>query len=422
VATDGAALCTLQVISAGGWAYIIGQAAGMVATLNPNAVLFHTTMDQLNYFMSERNLPKEMRMMLREFFQNARRVHQGHTEAELIGKMSPLLQGAVAVRANRAWLAQIWFLRDLNSTREEREFIAELAMRLRVAAFVSNERMPIGQLYVLQKGMAVRMWRFLRRNAVWGDDMLLNNAGLIDHAQAVALTYVEALTLSRPAFEEVAVHFALATARVRKAMRRVLAQRALMRYLAIHAGGVGARSFVAREMASGYSYVSSFQQVLHAHARGQMSLAASGAARTSTSTGASTSPGTRKSNAGRSAASPAALPPPTAAAGWAYAGLSSSGADDAMHSDDGWRSGDRWRGGGSPMGGTEEVRGGELGSDVPTALMEHASELAALRDGQRSAAMQLQVVAQTLQRLESVVGTLVPGHSHQEGPLNALTV
>jgi hypothetical protein len=62
-------------------------------------------------------------------------------------------------------------------------------------------------------------------------------------------------TLSRSAFEEVAVHFNGPTLRVRKAMRRVLAQRALTRYLAQKAGGVGARSFVAQELASGFTFV-----------------------------------------------------------------------------------------------------------------------------------------------------------------------
>ena len=106
--------------------------------------------------------------------------------------MSPLLQGTVACCANRPWLERIWFLKDMDTTREERDvciqatapiedthtarirlfhafalssratplsravplslacgaqFVADLSMKLVVAAFIADERMPLGQLY-----------------------------------------------------------------------------------------------------------------------------------------------------------------------------------------------------------------------------------------------------------------------------------
>ena len=62
-------------------------------------------MDQLNYFMKDRGLPRPLRMLLREYFASARRVHQLNNDAELLEKMSPLLQGNVALIANKRWLA-----------------------------------------------------------------------------------------------------------------------------------------------------------------------------------------------------------------------------------------------------------------------------------------------------------------------------
>ena len=62
------------------WTYILSTAAGIAATLNPNKVLFHNTMDQLNYFMRERSLPAPMRRQLRDFFEHARHA-QGHASA-----------------------------------------------------------------------------------------------------------------------------------------------------------------------------------------------------------------------------------------------------------------------------------------------------------------------------------------------------
>ena len=85
---------------------------------------------QLNYFMRERELPREMRMQLRGYFESARRVHRGATDGGLLNKMSPMLQGTVAWRANKPWLDRVWFLRDLHETREERELVAELSMKM----------------------------------------------------------------------------------------------------------------------------------------------------------------------------------------------------------------------------------------------------------------------------------------------------
>jgi hypothetical protein len=59
-------------------------------------------------------------------------------------------------------------------------------MTLNVGAFVANERLPLGALYILREGMVVRLWRFHGANAVWGEDVLLDNRELMCHTQAVA--------------------------------------------------------------------------------------------------------------------------------------------------------------------------------------------------------------------------------------------
>jgi hypothetical protein len=87
--------------------------------------------------------------------------------------------------------------------------------------------------------------------------MLLDelNGELVDHSQAVALTFVEVLTLQKTAFLEIAFNFPGPMATVNKAMRRVLLQRALLQTLCMKGFGRYARSFVCRSAASGYSYV-----------------------------------------------------------------------------------------------------------------------------------------------------------------------
>jgi hypothetical protein len=168
----------LMLLSGMVWTYIIGTAAGIASTLNPNKVLFHTTMDQLNYFMRERELSRSMRRELRAYFERARTVREVNDDANLLQAMSPLLRGTVAYAANRHWIARIWYLSSMPKSRDTREFIAHLASSLSLAAYIAEERPPIGQLYVLRRGMCVKNWRFLRAGSVWGDDMIINTRDL----------------------------------------------------------------------------------------------------------------------------------------------------------------------------------------------------------------------------------------------------
>ena len=153
------------------WTYAIGSAAAIAATLDPNSIAYQNTMDQLNYFMRERQLSKSLRFTLRDYFQQARNVHQLNNNSELLGSMSPMLQATVATAANVKWLRRVWYLRDIGATWGERSFIAELAKKLVLRAFVANERLPVGQLYILRRGIVVKMWRFLSMGKVWGEDV-----------------------------------------------------------------------------------------------------------------------------------------------------------------------------------------------------------------------------------------------------------
>jgi len=245
-------LCSLWIMVSGViWTYVIGSVAAIAVTLNPNQILFENTMDQLNYFMRERQLPFSMRMTLRDFFEAARRVNQLNNDAELLDKMTPLLQGSVALAANKQWLDQVWFFRNLDATRQGIEFVAALAKRLVIRNFVAKERLPVGQLYVLRRGMCVKMWRFLGTRKVFGEDIILDTDELMDHAQAVALTYVEAYTLRRHALDEVALDYEVAYIAVHCAARRITMQRAMLKYLTQKMGKRGPCSFILKSMAYG---------------------------------------------------------------------------------------------------------------------------------------------------------------------------
>jgi len=250
-------ICSLMMLASGMvWTFVLSTLAGVAATLNPNAVLFQTTMDSLNTFMRERQLPRQMRRQLREYFDHARRVREVSDDAQLLQSMSPLLQGTVAFAANKEWLDKIWWLRMMSSrgTRDSREFIANLAKSLDLTAYVASERPPLGQLYVLRKGMCIKNWNFMRAGRVWGDDLILENRRLMDHSQAVALTYIEVMSISKEAVDSSCDQFPLARQTIDKAALHIRMQRALLLYFC-RKRGVRPRSFVAEEDATGYFFV-----------------------------------------------------------------------------------------------------------------------------------------------------------------------
>jgi len=174
--------------------------------------------------------------------------------------MSPLLQGRVAVEANRQWLERVWYLAWLPDTRDTTEFIATLAKALNVHAYVVKERAPIGQLYILRKGMCVKNWNFLRSGRVWGDDIIIDALHLMDHSQAVALTYMEVFVMTREDLDAAAEAFTEAQAILDHAARHIRLQRALIVYFCEQMSSKP-RSFIRPTDANCYVYVANQMSV-----------------------------------------------------------------------------------------------------------------------------------------------------------------
>ena len=184
--------------------YVMGTACGIAANMDPAGVAFHNTMDQLNHFMRDRGLSKSMKIKLRLFFHNTKEMQRTHEERVLMSKMSPLMQGVVALHANTHWIDRVWYLSSnqlpsssceegLQLRAEHKAFVAHIALKLERAAFVSQESLPEGQLFVLRRGLIAHRWRIISAGKCWGEDMIIDNPELIDHSPAVALTHVETL-------------------------------------------------------------------------------------------------------------------------------------------------------------------------------------------------------------------------------------
>lgn len=82
---------------------------------------YRQTMDDLNRFCRDENLPTGLRRRLREYFMQRRRMTKARASRSVLAKMSPSLQAEVTLRVQAHWLRHIWFLRGA-----EPQFMVEL--------------------------------------------------------------------------------------------------------------------------------------------------------------------------------------------------------------------------------------------------------------------------------------------------------
>lgn len=176
---------------------------------------------------------RHLALSSRQFFESSRLVRQKQEDQKLLDKMSPLLQCTVAVEANRRWIRAVWYLRPIERLPgfEGGNLIMHLSRAIIHKCYIHNERLPLGQLYILSKGIVVKNWRFYGVGRVWGEDILLEREELVDHTQAVALVYTEVLTLGRTSMLEAINIAPEPRALIRSAIRKVAVYRSLLMVL-----------------------------------------------------------------------------------------------------------------------------------------------------------------------------------------------
>ena len=256
--TERIFLIVLMVLSGFVWTFVIGKVSMVCTSLDPNTIAYQNDMDSLNFFMRDRQLNKELRLSLRDYFAQSREIRQRIQDQKLIEKMSPLLQNTVSFEANRVWLDQIWYLRNVENMYETgQSFLARLCKRIQVCGYVQKERLPLGQLYIIARGIVVKNWRFFGVGKVWGEDMLIKNPELVDHAQGVAVTYVEAYYLRKSDFVDTMSEYPELRLHIERLVRRIGIQRALSLKLFRLARGANVQihSFIPRSQARGFEVV-----------------------------------------------------------------------------------------------------------------------------------------------------------------------
>jgi len=227
------------IISGISWAIVLGQVCGIVASLDSDERDFRQTMDELNFMMSDRVMPWELRRRLRSFFLSNKMAQRRARYQHIISSMSPGLQGEVVMEINRKWIQKVSVLNQLMAEINNPKlsetfsgFVVEVSLRMQSAVHAQGEY--FGQphlLYILIRGLATHNRRIRRSGAVWGDDFVLSDISLVQASQAFALTYVELTTLSRDCFLQLVESYKDACPELARRVRRFCGWLAFQRAL-----------------------------------------------------------------------------------------------------------------------------------------------------------------------------------------------
>lgn len=206
------------------WAYIVGSICGVVSSLDAQTLQFRRTMDELNYFMKDEHLPKEMRQRLREYFHQRRALTKALSYQNLLVQMSPSLRQEVAFHINRRWLRHVtWF------QRASKDFVSAVAVHLVPAVYAPKELVHGDEFSIVVRGVAAKEGKILTQGDTWGDDIILASSEFRRATPARALTYLEVKSMSQEDLATVLDAFPEEALRIRKIANRLLLRRAFIR-------------------------------------------------------------------------------------------------------------------------------------------------------------------------------------------------
>jgi len=208
------------------WAYIIGSACGIIATLDPAGIEFRQTMDEINFFARDQMLPKELTVRIRSYFRNTVHLIRARRYHSLLQKMSTRLRGDAAYRMCEFRLSNVPYLVDSDL---EPEFMCSLAIKYSMAVYSRLERIPCTDLFVVDRGLVAKRGRLGLAADCFGKDVILSNDALRDLGDAIALTFVQTISLTQKDIFELLPDYPRAYHIVRKAALRMALSRALLK-------------------------------------------------------------------------------------------------------------------------------------------------------------------------------------------------
>jgi len=213
----------IQLLGASLYAYIVGVASGIVASMNKEKMHFQETMDELNQFMEDQSLSDELSIRLREYFQHLRAVDKMRLYSSLLERMSPGLRGEVAMLAYGGMIQAVPYLTNTGES-----FITQIALNLDSMVLspgdlVVSEGSKASHLYFIADGVVSHNRRLETIGHYFGEEVIMET-GVHRHFVR-AVTYLQLYTLSRVSLLDVLQSFP----RVQRLIRRDVMRMAFKR-------------------------------------------------------------------------------------------------------------------------------------------------------------------------------------------------
>ena len=111
----------------------------------------------------------------------------------------------------------------------EAEFMCNLAIKYSTNVYSRLERIPCTDLFVVERGLVAKRGRLGLAGDCFGKDVILANEALRDFGDAIALTFVQTISLTQKDIFELLPDFPMAYHTVRKAALRMALCRALIK-------------------------------------------------------------------------------------------------------------------------------------------------------------------------------------------------
>lgn len=188
--TEYAASVVLMLLSGVAWAYIIGEICSIATNGNPVSVAYYASTDNMNRFMEEKRIPKELRQRVRMFLMQSKVTLRQRNQNEIMAQLSPNLAGEMICRGQR-WVKDrmVFWCRHASG-----EFLARLIVGMGCNTYPPKDIIPPkDRMYVLQKGTCFTesLIQISSKNTVWNQDFVLHNPLLRKGITARTITYVQ---------------------------------------------------------------------------------------------------------------------------------------------------------------------------------------------------------------------------------------
>jgi hypothetical protein len=213
--------------------YLVGAVCALLANMNPALVEYNQTLDNLNRYLNNIDMPYSKTREMRDYFLHCKDMFQSKWYQQMLSHLSPALQVDVANHCYRGALESIWFFK-VDKPEEEDGFFNQVTLLLESRVYCPEEYLfERGQrakhLFIIIKGLILTKGRVLHAGAVLGEDMILLQGHRMQ--DALCMTYVDVNALSQDSLNEAFAmgEFSTIYRKMRKAVGRLCVRRSCLK-------------------------------------------------------------------------------------------------------------------------------------------------------------------------------------------------